>query len=306
MSEPPAFSFPRYLRAKKSVDDRALNRYVWEAMSSALPAQTPDRPLRILEVAGGIGTMLQRIVEWGLVKYARYTLVDIDPKNITSAREYLTAWGTQAGFSVTAEANRIVFADEDRKIELALHIADIFAFIQEQDQEWDLVAANAFLDLVDLKPALTALFASLAPRSHIYATINYDGLTIFEPVIDQEFDAEIARLYNQTMDARIVAGKPSGDSQTGRHLFTAFGAAGFEVLAAGSSDWVVHSQAGRYPQDEAYFLHCIIQMVGQALGGHPTLDQARLQDWLRARRAQIEQGELVYVAHQIDYLVRKP
>ncbi|MFC1997331.1 hypothetical protein ACFLXI_06965 [Chloroflexota bacterium] len=38
--------FPRYLAAKKTVDDRALNRLVWEQLKSALSIREPDRPLR--------------------------------------------------------------------------------------------------------------------------------------------------------------------------------------------------------------------------------------------------------------------
>ena len=128
MPEPPVFSFPRYLRAKKSVDDRAMNQNVWEALRVVLPDQILEQPLQILEVAGGIGTMLKRVVEWGLVKYARYDLVDIDPENITSAREYLTDWGSQAGFSVTTGENHVVFADDKRKIELELHSSTLLNY----------------------------------------------------------------------------------------------------------------------------------------------------------------------------------
>ncbi len=38
--------FPRYLAANKTVDDRALNRLVWEQLKSALSIRQPDRPLR--------------------------------------------------------------------------------------------------------------------------------------------------------------------------------------------------------------------------------------------------------------------
>ena len=52
------YSFPHYLLAKQSVDDRALNRTVLESMKSALPAG----PLRIIEVGAGVGTMLMRLL----------------------------------------------------------------------------------------------------------------------------------------------------------------------------------------------------------------------------------------------------
>jgi hypothetical protein len=40
----------------------------------------------------------------------------------------------------------------------------------------------------------------------------------------------------------------------------------------------------------------------QALTGHPELEAARFADWIQQRQRQIETGDLVYIAHQIDFL----
>jgi hypothetical protein len=40
------------------------------------------------------------------------------------------------------------------------------------------------------------------------------------------------------------------------------------------------------------------------LTGHPHLDAERLGAWVAQRHAQIEQGALVYIAHQLDVLGR--
>ena len=81
-------------------------------------------------------------------------------------------------------------------------------------------------------------------------------------------------------------------------------AAGAEILDAGSSDWVVFPGPAGYPADEAFFLHFIIHTVGTALRGHPDLDASALDHWLQERHAQVEQGKLVYIAHQMDFLGR--
>ncbi len=39
-----------------------------------------------------------------------------------------------------------------------------------------------------------------------------------------------------------------------------------------------------------------------ALQDHPDLDPLRFQQWITERHAQIERGELIYIAHQLDYL----
>src|SRR5438046_3193087 len=142
------YSFARYLLAKRTVDDRALNRGVFDALAASLPAG----PVTIVEV--GPGRLL-----------------------------------TRAG-----------------------------------------------------------------PQGLAWLTINFDGVTTLEPTIDATLDAHIERLYHSTMDTRPTG----GDSQSGRHLFGHLRGGGAEILAAGPSDWVVFARDGRYPADEAYFLHFIL------------------------------------------------
>ena len=60
---PGEYSFPRYLEAKKSVDDRSLNRSVWEALASSLPENSSEQPTKVYEIGAGIGTMLARMME---------------------------------------------------------------------------------------------------------------------------------------------------------------------------------------------------------------------------------------------------
>jgi hypothetical protein len=74
------------------------------------------------------------------------------------------------------------------------------------------------------------------------------------------------------------------------------------VLAAGPSPWVVIPGEGGYPEDEAYFLHFIIDTIHQVLLGHPDLDPMRFRDWVEKRHRQVEQRELIYIAHQLDFL----
>jgi len=74
------------------------------------------------------------------------------------------------------------------------------------------------------------------------------------------------------------------------------------AVRAGSSDWVVFPGPDGYPGDEAYFLHCIIDTISRALDGHPELERSRFRAWLNQRRRQIESGELIYIAHQLDVM----
>jgi len=312
MAVPGEFRFTRYLAAKKSVDDRALNRGVWEALRAILPGSTPEDPTRVLEIGAGIGTMVERMVDWGMLKYARYTAIDSEGENISEARRRLVDWGKNRGARVRIKEQGkglgLLLSSVDWELEVELEVVDLFdlAARKGEDGRWDLLVAHAFLDLVDLPSTLPLLFGLLGPGRLFYFTIVYDGLTILEPEVDPGFDAQILALYHRTMDERFTKGRPSGDSRTGRHLFGHLRETSAEIVAAGSSDWIVYPSKKSYPGNEAYFLHFIVHTIDQALHGHSELDAVRFEEWIRMRHTQIEEGVLVYAAHQLDFVGRSP
>ena len=306
MSSLQPISFTHYLAAKKTVDDRALNRHVWEALANRV--RSAGR-LRVLELGAGIGTMVERAWEWGLLTgEVAYTLLDADAACIAAVPERLTAWAKGRGIEAERLGERrLQLRHGARGVTLDLVAADALAFAQRDHPEpWDLLIAHAFLDLIDVPAALPHLLALLRPGGLFYFTLNFDGVTIFEPALDPALDAQIERLYHETMDRRIVNGLSSGDSRTGRHLFTHLLRAGATILAAGSSDWVVFPGPAGYPANEASFLHAILQTVENALHGYPELDAAQFAAWIAARQEQVERAELTYIAHQIDVLGTVP
>ena len=72
MAIPADYGFIRYLASKKSVDDRALNRHVWHSLEHNLSTYNFAPPVKVLEVGAGIGSMIERVFEWGLLKEATY------------------------------------------------------------------------------------------------------------------------------------------------------------------------------------------------------------------------------------------
>ena len=280
-------SFIRYLAAKKSVDDRALNRFVWDAMLGAARAQAArarsagGKGPRVLELGGGIGTMIDRVSEEGRLRPGSWTMIDEQPGLIENARTRLAAG---APFPVELIAT------------------GLDAYLASPYRPFDLVIANAFLDLLDLSVELPRMGRLCGPGGLFLFSITFDGLTVLEPEIDPALDARIVELYHRTMDERVSSGKRSGDSRCGRHLLTLLPRYGYRVLAAGSSDWVVHPDRGRYPADERFFLGCILDFFEESLSARPEMDRAALHRWLRARREQLARGELVFIAHQLDVL----
>ncbi|WP_135826412.1 class I SAM-dependent methyltransferase [Halorussus ruber] len=296
-------NFQRYLSAKRTVDDRALNRRVEARLADELRKRDESRaPLRVLEVGAGIGATLTRFLDqsW-LPDRVRYTALDLREDNVASARARLPAWAVPRGFAVrrARAKDSIICSRGRRRAEVEFRTADAFDFLAATDREFDLVVAHAFVDLVDPADALAAFRGVLAPGGLAYCPITFDGGTIFEPGADSDPDSDFEERLLDAFHDHIDAG---GDSRAGRHLLSLAPEEG-EVLAAGGSDWVVRPRGDGYPADEAYFLDCIVEMVRGAVEDEG-LDSDRVADWAARRRDQIEAGRLVYCAHQLDLLVR--
>lgn len=306
MSMQTGYPFIRYLAAKKTVDDRALNAGVWARLGAELRLSTGSHRMEVLEVGAGIGTMVERALERRLFpSNVRYTLLDDQPANLAEARRRLPDWANRHGWNADQSADGLELSTGIQTVKLIFVQADALAYAQQDLPPADLLMAHAFLDLVHLPTALPMLLSTLRPGGLFAFTLNFDGVTALEPPIDPALDSQIEALYHADMDTRMVKGQPSGNSHTGRHLFRACQATGADILAAGSSDWVVFPSRGEYPNDEAYFLHAIIQFIDEALQGHPDLDGEAFARWVQQRHDQVNIGELVYVAHQLDLLGRR-
>lgn len=279
--------FIRYLAAKKTVDDRALNRMVWDTLQGALPIV--DK-LRVVELGAGIGTMLERMIARSLFTGAVHvTLVDENPSNMQEARTRLAP-----------------LLQQHPQIEVEFITAEAFEWVNTPNQQgvYDLLVANAFLDLVNLEQALQEFWTLLKPNGLFYFTITFDGVSAFLP--SHPFDAQIERWYHADMDARRHQGQPTGGSQAGRALLQQVLQSGAKVLSAGASDWLVFPQGDQYHADEATFLHTILNTIEGALTGHSELEAHDLTEWVTVRRAQVESGTLTYLAHQLDLVGTLP
>ena len=274
------FSYLDYLDAKRTVDDRALNQQVWQTMVAHWK-KCPS-PRHLLEIGCGAGAMLERFADGNLLADTSYLGIDNNVVLINTAQQRMPASPTTTTRYET------------------ISLTDFLA--QETGQtKWDMVLAHAVLDLLPVPKILPALFQQIRSGGYFYFTINFDGETIFQPTIDPDLDRQIITLYHQTMDKRVIHNDLAGDSRTGRHLFDNLQRAGGEILNAGSSDWIVYPQNGTYIGEEKQFLHYIIHTLSTALAQHPQLNQQQFTSWVATRQCQIEHGELIYIAHQLDF-----
>lgn len=309
MQEKENYNFARYFSAKKSIDDRALNRGVWNQLWSVLPQTEKKRPLRILELGAGIGTMAERMIEWGRLTHADYTSVEIAADHIAESRRRMRNWASRKDFALRWDSKDTACIQKaNNQFTYRFIQSNIFDFFETEDfhTKWDLGLAHAFMDLADLEDVIPQFCALIKPGGFLYLTLNYDGETILLPIADSHLDKFIIGLYHQSMDERKIEGRKSGDSQTGRHLFHHLKKANTNILAVGSSDWIVFPGAQGYTPDETYFLHFIIHTIHAELKTHPLMIGHDFEDWIQQRHTQVEHGELIFIAKQLDFLAQIP
>jgi hypothetical protein len=277
-----AHARPRYLIAKRSVDERARNRRVRDRLVDSLP----DRP-RVVEAGSGAGFSVPTLREWG-VDPAAYRGVDTDPGIVAFARHLVPRLCRRRGVDATDTATGCRLGDAP----VAFEAGDALAALPGADA--DLLYAGSFLDLVPLDEALDAVDAALAPGGLAYAPFTFDGVTLFQPT--HPADERVVDAYHDAIDAT-----PGRTSRAGRDLLDRLRRRPGELLAVGASDWVVRPVDDGYPADERSFLASILEFVADSLD-----DVAAGDEWLAARRRQLSAGELTFVAHGYDLLWRSP
>jgi hypothetical protein len=310
-----AEAFRRYLRAKRSVDDRALDRRLVGILRERLAdrAAARDGPLRVFEVGTGVGTMIARLIDWEVLPSGetRYVAVDRDLDALAGLGPFLQEWaaGRDAPTSVDdggSGDDALVVETDARTVRVEPVAADGVAYAAAHADEFDALIGMALLDVLGLD-RLDPLLDALAPGGTYYFPITFDGGTRFRPAHPD--DRAIERLYHRHMDE-----KPGGNSRAGGAALARLrGADGSTLLGVAGSDWIARPADGEagYPGDEAFFLRHILGTVEEAVGeviadgGEAgSVSVADLDAWLEVRRGQVNSGSLVYLTHQLDLIGR--
>ena len=166
-----AFDFTRYLASKRTVDDRALNRQVWQTLADAVVAATGRRTAlcacwkwarasaRWLNVVSSGGCLLTqafanvRKLETQDAFAVDYTAIDSEESNIEVARRQLAH----------------LISSEESGLRVRLQTANLYEFAARRGnrQRFDLIIAHALLDLLHLPTALPIPVADGASRRSV-------------------------------------------------------------------------------------------------------------------------------------------
>lgn len=273
-----------YLEAKRAIDDRSLNHRVWTSFTERV-RDLPNDPLRIVEIGAGTGTMVDRLHEWGVLEAWRgssgerrglaYDAWEYNPDTAARLARRLD------------EATKTGLLDDARA-----HVGDALAAYREGGQPADVLIAHAVIDLFAPEEFVGMVRSAVRPGGIVFASIVFDGMTHFEPASSagEAVDRAVIDAYHGTMTQGYGS----------RHL-RALAAAGMEVLAAGSSDWLVVPSHRAPDPNEHILVDTILGMIEQAVS--PVLGAGVVGPWAAERRDLLSRGELLFEAHQLDMVV---
>ncbi|MEX2442725.1 MAG: class I SAM-dependent methyltransferase [Alkalispirochaeta sp.] len=273
-----------YLEAKRTIDDRSINHAVWNHVLQAV-SQGEGDVLRIAEIGAGTGTMIDRFREWG----------GFDPAVVGDRRVEYDAW------EINPETAHLLRRRVEASADIhkgTVHVGDV----RERDdgQRFDLVIANAVLDLFSPDAVAELVDALLAPDGLLYASIVFDGVTLMEPAIEPAVDAEVLQLYHRSMTQGFAR----------RHVWALYDA-GFQMCEVGSSDWIIPPRRGGPSEDERILVETILEMMERSVTEQITgeddssITVNELTRWIGLRREQLHRGALLFEAHQIDFVVQR-
>ncbi len=296
----------RYLACKEEVDDKSINMRVFDSLKKAV-LHFPY--LKIMDCGTGIGSMIRRLIEWGLINGGEIVGIDNDESLLTTAAEYFRAWDKVRKCNVSVGNQKEGMFQWDvgeGRVHIKLINMDIYQVTKESDFKsgFDIITGNSLMDIVNIEKAMTAFRFLLKSGGFLYLTINYDHETIFEPTQDRQLEQKIMEIYNGDMDKRVVNGLASGDSYIGRRLFHVIKAYGFDVISFGASDWTIYPRANKYRPYDEYFLLYLIRLIHETVCNSGLIDKEEIDSWYNARLGQLRDGTLLYMCHQNDILAR--
>lgn len=287
-------SFERYLEAKRGVDDRATNRMIWAGFVHAL--KTRERPIHLLDVGTGLGSMVVRLAEWTqLSGPIRYCGLDRDEQLIRSGRKVLPEWFEAAGIAIS-ESDRGLRTDGTLEIELQA------GNVYDWTTSVDVIVAAAVCDILDIDRFVKHVETISEPGSVLYAPITFDGTTQFRPA--HPADNRIEALYHRHMDE--IRSTP-GSSTAGRDLCERLRTSAFDVTGAGRSDWLIEPRETGYLPGDRIVLERMLGTIEQALAAYPstTIASSTLKEWLSVRYDQLRDDQLSLRVRHLDILATR-
>ena len=290
-----SFDYPDYLSIKKSIDDMSMNQKVWSAMSLWIQDYYKQGEIiRILEIGAGIGTMIERMLDTGLLTYCNYTAVEVEPEFREVAYDRLVKWAQLKKYIVTRKSESVWLLTRDEvKIEIEWLTEDVLNINHRYTTAYfDLIIGHAIIDLLPVPSCMPDILSMVKFNGAYYFSLNFAGQTVFNPVLPG--DENISNAYHNDMDKRFpdIDWRPS---QTGLLLGKWLNNQGHNIIAEGPSDWILDSGNNQIDPGNLFITN-ILDTIEKAL-----VDLTQISEWTTTRREQLQSGELQFYATNCDF-----
>ena len=296
-------SYIRYLEAKRTIDERSINRRVWERFVTRLNLTGRHEAIKLMEIGAGTGYTLFKVLEAINHSFIEYTIIELERDHAANLIHKFQHWAAYKGGTMERQRDgNYIMRAPGIEVCIRMEVEDAVQYLtssQERDGgTYDAIMGQAILDLLDIDRILPLMDNALKRGGLYYFSINFDGMTSFLPAYDAEIDQLVENIYHASMVHDGI-----DRSQTGRRVLMNLLQSKAHLLETGSSDWIVVPDAkGNYPGEESYFLAHILQLVRKELLNTSRIDHQLAVDWYKVRLDQVRQGHLVYIAHQLDIL----
>jgi hypothetical protein len=274
------FDYVQYLDVKKSIDDRSLNQNVWKHFSSWLKKESNQKDkLKLLEIGAGIGTMIERLLEAGLLRNCHYIALEPEDSFKEAASSRLESWANQHAYDFIAnDVGLWEIQNNDIQITVEWLKADADQVNKLFDNEsFDLILSHAVIDLLPVPKIMPVILEKLKKQGGFYFSLNFAGETVFFPAYEN--DSIIAEKYHADMDKRFP-GLDWQPSKTGGSLGGWLDNYGCQQIVEGASDWELASV-------DHLFIKNILDTINKALDGLPDLEE-----WIKTRYLELDKGVL--------------
>jgi len=293
-----------YLEAARTVDERAHSDAATAAFRAALRGAERGAGdgdgVRVLEAGAGTCGMLRHLLADGTLPAGEWVAVDTDERVLSAGRDRLRDEAREVGYGVEPEGSTLLLDHPggDGTLRVRFAVDDAREVADDRSGDFDGVVARSFADLLAPDDVL-ALLRAAAPDGWYHLPLTFDGETRFAP--DHSADDAVIDAFHGTMRNR---------GRAATLLAERFREAGTPPTVDARADWVIDGERTRggaaYPADEATFLRIVLDTVVASVRESGAVPAATLSAWREAREAQLERGELGYVAVNRDLFGRVP
>lgn len=277
-----------WLEERRRFDAAARNAAV-EAACLQYAAQF--QPVSLIDLGAGDGAMFSYLSH-KLPSEQNWSLVELNPKLLQSARSRLLHWANGHGYRIEKEEpEHLLFQRGERRLSIQL-IQGSFLDLQQllPLEHYELVTASAVFDLLS-RPMLEALMETLQ-QNHLalYATLHYQSME-YHP--KQAQDRPVVEAYERHMQRQQDFGQALGAD-----CCTALNELSEQYFhrppEEGPSPWLIR------PGDIAMHRHLFDFIKRSLIDFAP---EAGVQEWLRDKEALLGDGRLRLQVEHCDHFI---